>query len=191
MTRRMLIAAFAVACVVSLDAQDKPRPEARASLQTPLYVQVVLTRYDGDKKVSSMPYSLLVNASDDPRPVSLRMGVQVPIRTVVKDVPTFTYKDVGTDIDCSALRMDDGRFRLGLTVRQSSLYVGELTSKGGTLVTAEGGAKVLYEGTPALRSFGSDFYVIMRDGQTTQLTTATDPVNGNVLKVDVTVNVAK
>jgi hypothetical protein len=47
------------------------------------------------------------------------------------------------------------------------------------------------EGVPAFRTFTSSFSVLLRDGQTAQHTAATDPVSGEVLRIDVTVNVLK
>ena len=44
---------------------------------------------------------------------------------------------------------------------------------------------------PAFRSFKSNFTVLLRDGQTTQYTSAVDPVSGEVMKIDVTLNVIK
>ncbi len=44
----------------------------------PLDVQVVVNRYQGDKRVSSLPYTLAVNAND--RTISsIRMGARVPV----------------------------------------------------------------------------------------------------------------
>ena len=63
--------------------------------------------FDGDKKVSSLPYTFTVNADERRvRPNSqVRNGVRVPVSTG-KD--QYTYLDVGTNIDCSALQQDDG-----------------------------------------------------------------------------------
>ena len=44
---------------------------------------------------------------------------------------------------------------------------------------------------PVLRTFSSDATLFLRDGQTAQLVVATDPLNGDVLKVDVTLTVVK
>ena len=44
---------------------------------------------------------------------------------------------------------------------------------------------------PAFRTFKSTFVPILRDGQTAQYTAATDPVIGEVVKIDVTVTVLK
>jgi hypothetical protein len=155
---------------------------------TPLKVQVLLSRFDGEKKVSSMPYTLSVNASSDERytrQVQLRMGVQVPLTTTSKEGgPTITYRDVGTNIDCSALTLEDGRFRLILTVSQSSVYTADNKPATGTSPTG-------IVGQPILRNFTSNFTPILRDAQTVQYMTATDPVSGEVLKIDVTVTVIK
>jgi hypothetical protein len=51
--------------------------------------------------------------------------------------------------------------------------------------------KALASNVPMFRSFDSSFQVLLRDGQTTQYTTATDPVSGEMTKIDVTLNVLK
>jgi hypothetical protein len=83
------------------------------------------------------------------------------------------YKDVGTSIDCTATKLDDGRFRLDISLEDSSL-------------TADGqGAGVPFaKGIPQFRSF-------RMAGQTAQLTTATEKASGEITKVDVTLNVVK
>jgi len=42
-----------------------------------------------------------------------------------------------------------------------------------------------------LRNFNSSFTLLLRDGQTAQVSSATDPISGEVLKVVVTLNVVK
>jgi hypothetical protein len=44
---------------------------------------------------------------------------------------------------------------------------------------------------PMFRSFNSSFQALLRDGQTTQYVSATDPVSGEVMKIDVTLNLLK
>ena len=46
-------------------------------------------------------------------------------------------------------------------------------------------------GMPAFQSFSSSMSVILKDGQSAQYTTATDKVSGEVIKVDVTLNVIR
>jgi len=160
----------------------------------PLKVTVVLSRYQGEKRVSSMPYILGVMASGwGPGPkTTLRMGVNVPVAQTMfgpggsgdgKSVPmsSYTYRDVGTNIDCGAT-FDEavpGIFQLAVTVSDSS--VGLDTPKGG------GPAPNM----PSFRNFNSAFTALLREGQTMQYTSATDPVTGEVMKIDVTAAVMK
>lgn len=162
---------------------------ARRAEQTPLKIQVVLSRYKGDKKISSMPYLLWVTTNE--RPTSLRMGVQVPIPSTtfgavasggVNTIPISSYsmKNVGTNIDCSATPgTDKGAYLVLLSVEDSSVY------------TASEGQTQQGNAPPSLRSFSSTFHILLRDGQTAQYTSATDPVSGEVLKIDATLNVLK
>jgi hypothetical protein len=47
------------------------------------------------------------------------------------------------------------------------------------------------EGAPLFRRFETAIEVILRDGQTVQTIASTDPVTGEVVKIDVTLNVVK
>lgn len=152
-------------------------------------VQVVISRYQGEKKISGMPYALgvVVNGGK----TSLRMGVDVPVPQTVftsatKDgpatVPTksYSYRPVGTNIDCTAENGPDGYYKLTMTVTDSSVQL-----------DANDRGKSSASDLPMFRSFNSSFPLLLRDGQTTQYTSATDPVSGEVTKIDVTLNVLK
>lgn len=166
-------------------AQDTPRATAA---QVPLRVQLVVSRYQGEKKVSSTPYTISVVANDNDK-TSLRMGVDVPVpQPTVTSAGgpvsmSYTYRSVGTNIDCSARTVEEGLFKLDLAVSDSSVFVPE---KGGAVSTSPA-----VTGAPAFRSFTSTFNVLLKDGQTAQHTAATDAVSGEVLRVDVTLNVLK
>lgn len=178
------------------------KPEEKASAPpaantpkdiTPLRVQVVLAEYEGEKKISSLPYTLLVNAEAGSRGqvARLRMGLRVPIASGSAPGPggtpintQFQYQDVGTNLDCWASKEQDGRFNLHLSVERSSVYspsTGRL-SIGGNEVSG---------GHPVIQTFRSEHDLLIHDGQTMQSTAATDPVSGRVTKADVTVNVIK
>ncbi len=164
-------------------AEEKPKPEPKPLI--PLTVQVVLNEYDGEKKVSSMPYSLPVNADDLPGSRSvLRMGIRVPIMTPSgKEGGQFQYMDVGTDIDCSAYSIGDGgRFKLVIGVSKSSIY-----TQGGEKLSED----VARSGSPVIRHLNQSFNLLIRDGQTIQTAMATDSVSGHLLKVEVTLHVVK
>src|SRR5687767_11064299 len=142
---------------------------------TPLKIQVILSRYEGEKKISSVPYTLSLSAND--RGVSLRMGSQVPMPSGKDGTFSYTYMNVGTNIDCSASTTDDGRFKIELTVDDSS-------------VDGRPGDPRL-AGVLTLKNFRTNNIVVLRDGQSAQFTSATDKVSGEVVKVDVTLNVEK
>src|ERR1051325_11557185 len=91
-------------------AQDRP-----AATETPLKLQVVMTRYDGEKKVSSLPYTVLVNATDPENvtkrpPKQMMMGVQVPLQVTIREAPSVVFKDVGSRISCLASTAGGGRY---------------------------------------------------------------------------------
>jgi hypothetical protein len=151
---------------------------------TPLKVQVVLSRYDGDKRLASMPYTLLVNAGERDNRLTLRMGVALPITGVGKDGPTVTVHDIGTNMDCTALPAEGGRFRINLAVNHTSVY--ESDQKHLQATTPRPG-----DSAQLIRSFTSSFSLNLRDGETGQSIAATDPVTGEVMKIDVTLTVMK
>ena len=185
------IVALSLAMGAVPGAQEKPAPQAeKRPAIVPLKVQVVISRYQGEKKVSSLPYTLSTNANDRGSS-SLRMGAQVPIATTMMPlvdsvgkatVPqSFQYKDVGTNIDCSAGTTDDGRFRLVITIEDSSIIVDEGKAQPGVVV----------KGNPSFRSFRTTETLLLRDGQSLQFTSAADKITGDVVKVDVTLTVVK
>jgi hypothetical protein len=166
-------------------SSSKPaQPEATL---TPLRVQVVFTEFEGDKKISSLPYTFLVNADDGGAPGAVRMGLRVPIETSSNTgVKQIQYQDVGTNLDGRATKIDDGRFFLKLGVEKSSAYLPGANQK----PVSVGGNEVS-NNEPTIQLFRTQVNLLIRDGQTIQSTVATDPVTGHVLKVDVTLNVIK
>ena len=171
----ILIAALAGSPVAI--AQEK-------SALVPLKVQLVVSRYAADKKVSSLPYTLWITANSRGT-TSVRMGVQVPIVTSTvnqKDgtlSPSYQYRDVGTNIDCSATSLADGLFNLDIKLNDSSVSIDPKE------------AAPILKGVPAFRNFTSNFSLLLKDGQSAQYASATDPVSGETLKVDVTLNLLK
>jgi hypothetical protein len=149
-----------------------------ASQQVPLKIQLTLARYQGEKKLSNTPYTLWVTANE-PRITKLRMGVQIPVPA---GTAGFNYRNVGTDIDCTAGTGPTGIYKIGLTVNDSSVY----------FASRDRPAEAAPEsGQPSFRSFTATFNILLRDGQTAQYTTATDQVSGEVMKIDATLTVLK
>ena len=171
----------------------------KRSTVVPLDIEIVISRYQGDKKVSSLPFALTVNAPNsawtsdlDKAPLTqLRMGGQVPLPTMApalgpdgKPVSGITgggpiqYRDVGTSIDARGrwLEAQPGAYELWISVQEDAV------------ATPQGaGATSL----PVLRSFRVSNNLVLRDGQTRQFTAAADRITGEVVKVDVTLKVVK
>jgi len=166
-------------------AQEKPKTEERVKVQTPVKVQIVFTEYDGDKKVSSMPYAFTVITDEKVGgnySTSLRTGIRVPIETDGKDQKT-TYMDIGSNIDCGIKAEDEGRFHLYLIFDRSALYPNK-SSEGERLVANPAGQ-------PLVRQFRTSENLILKDGQTSENLLSTDPLNGHTFRVSVTINVQK
>lgn len=203
-TRWPIAALLVVACTLSGAAQDpaetqteKPataapseKPPAAKPQETivPLKVTVVLSRHRADKKISSLPYVLGV-AANGPR-TTLRMGSDIPVAQTafggspgVMPQTSFSYRKVGTNIDCDAFTATTGLFHLQVTVSDTSVHL-EPSEKAAT------GAATAPD-VPVIRTFNSSFTILLRDGQTTEYTSATDPVTGEVMKIEISLNVLK
>jgi hypothetical protein len=184
-------------------AQDKPASETPApEVVEPAKLQIVLTEYDGTKKVSSMPYSIPFILSHTPLTSSLRMGVRVPVNTSSKTgESSLTYVDVGTNIDVSDIdyRMSQnhvlatpGRFSVDIKIDRSSLYVPSRDKDGHIDGGKDWTAGEPPPGNePMIRQFRGDVTLLLRDGQEAEATVATDPLTGRVLKVEAVLNVLK
>ena len=215
MARRSLVALAAALALAALAiparAQEPPRPEAapkppeapkaveERSGERPgmpgstVRVSLVIARFQGEKKVASLPYTLVVGTGG--ARTRMRMGVDTPIPTTStssetgKPLTSYQYRNVGTNIDCAVWersRMSEAGqpekvYRVSLSVENSSAF-------SGPEARVAGGAA---EGAPLFRRFDTGIDVGLRDGQTVQTIASTDPVTGEVVKIDVTLNVVK
>ena len=184
------VLAFALASTALVSTQEKEKPATAAPKiatinVTPLKVQIVIGRYQGEKKISSLPYTLTMNANNH---ASLRMGTSVPVvifsspnPAMPKDMPQagpIQYRDIGTNIDCSSTALEDGRYLLSISVDDSSVSPDE---------PGAGAAK----NGPSFRSFRATDTMVLKNGETGQFMTATDKISGETVKVDVTLSVMK
>jgi hypothetical protein len=197
MLKHFMVATALMLLAVQANAQDaksaEPSKAARSSDAkvpdtlkniVPLKVTVVFTEYDGEKKLSSLPYALFLKADDNSRFVGrVRMGVRVPIWTGGKE-SAIQYQDVGSNLDCSAQAAEDGRYMLDLSLERSSIYPNSSEYPAASKPDEQ-------PHQPLVRQFRANLALMLRDGQTTQNTIATDPLNGHIVKVEVTLNVVK
>jgi hypothetical protein len=187
------VMAIGVVCAPSASAQAQPPAKVKQNI--PLELQVVVSRYQGEKRISSLPYVLSLKSSEvaigfrgPSQGASLRLGSRVPIRQQVvvpaqdgkpaTTTSSVTYENVGMNIDASASALEDGRFELTLTINESSI----ITDPGDIKNTT---------GNPVFRSYQSTNTLFIKDGQTTQFTAATDRVSAEIVRVEVKLTVIK
>ena len=176
------------------DTAENAKKEVAAPL--PVKLQIVLSDYDGTKKVSSLPYiiPLIVSGNKPSGPyASIRVGIKVPVTTADKagdGAVQYQYIDVGTSIDARAAHADDGRFWVDVTVERSSLYiaaegVGKFIGK----EWSDGEAPPVHP--PMVRQFRGSIGLFVHEGQATEASVASDPLTGHVLKVEITLTEVK
>lgn len=182
--RRTICAVALFLCVAvpagPLTAQGRPgggQEQAAAGTPVSLKLQLVLGRYQGEKRISSMPYALQLVANER-EITNLRMTTDVP---VPNPAGGHNYRSVGTSIDCRAFTASDGVYRLHVTLNDTSVRLPEQKDAAAASAVA----------APSFRSFTANFTILLRDGQTAQYTSATDPASGEVLRVDATLSVVK
>ena len=167
-------------------AQDKPRTEEQMRVFTPVKIQVVLTEYDGEKKAAVLPYSFLMY-SEKGHNVNyesfLRLGVRVPVPGLEKD-GTAQYIDIGSNIDCGVTTDEDGRFSVRLRIERSLLYAPNKDGRDSFVATSA-------TPQPLVPTFRTQSLIVLKDGQTTEIISAADPLNGHVVHITVTLNVQK
>ena len=202
MSKRFTIVVSVLAMVCALttgvpaSAQQQPEPKA-VKQNIPVEVQVVISRYQADKRISSLPYVLSLKSSLSSTRflpgtgASLRLGSRVPVRTQIvtpaaEGKPATTtnsvsYENVGMNIDCGVTGLEDGRFEVTLTINESSVITDpqDLKQMPGS------------DSYPVFRSYQSTNTLFVKDGQTTQFTAATDRVSGEVVRVEVKLTVVK
>ena len=188
----ILMSLLAVPHLSSADQPKEGEDQASEASQpkkaiTPLRLSLTVSRFEGEKKIGSLPYVLQVAANDHDG-IKLRMGVEVPVPvTLIASATTgggspttsFQYRNVGANIDCRADSLEDGRFRLSLTFEQSSLP------------PTPGGKPAESHDLPLFRTFMSSVTLVLRDGQTAQYVSATDPVTGESARIEATLTVVK
>jgi hypothetical protein len=197
----------------ALAQSSTPQPEKRPVTMTPVKVDVVISRHQGDKKVASLPFAmwLTMSSSGTPAMQSVRVGVDVPIgattvttgesnntgpratptgATTTSQATTKTeYRYVGTQIDCRA-SMGNSMGNSPAEEGKVWIYVNVSDS---SVYTGDSDPKAALKVSDpmAFRSFTMTNSMLMRDGQTVQFATATDKVTGETIRVDVTLSVVK
>jgi hypothetical protein len=177
---------------------DQSQQAALATLQ--VQVDVVMTRWQGEKRISSIPFVLMANAStrQAASSTSIRMGVDVPVGTATSNVTQTSgatssnpravatakvateFRNIGTDIDAIVTRLDAANFSVSLNIRDSSIFTSDQTKLPNTLVDPT-----------AFRTFSASNALNMIDGQTRLFGVATDKITGETMRIEVKLTVLK
>jgi hypothetical protein len=181
-------------------AQTAPAATAKPPLESvPVQVDVVVTRWQGEKKVSSLPFVLISTASSrGGSSASIRMGVDVPIgtstssatqtsgaqtqspRAVETTKSEMVFRNVGTDIDSRVTRTDERSFDVSVNLRDSSIFSSD-AAKPATSISDP----------TAFRTFTASNSLPMVDGQTRLFGLGTDKITGETVRVEVKLTVLK
>ena len=165
-----LVLALAPTPAASVEQAPGTQPAAKP-LPVSIKLDVTLSRLQGEKKVSSMPFTLWMLASGTN--VSLRMGVDIPVgklprderqrkrrgnrtTTVTSTTNRVEFRNVGTSIDCWVNPAPDGRFTVDLRIQDSSIFTSDADTR----------APLKLVDPMAFRSFSFSNQQLMRDGQT-------------------------
>jgi hypothetical protein len=179
----LVFALVAVGAVVG--AQEKPAGAPKVT-NVPLQVQIVIARFQGEKRISNIPYTLTMNY---PGRANLRLNADMPMPMSTisagdakqEPVTSFTMRPVGTNIDVSSVSNEavDGRYALTVTVSETWFQPAD---------TVDRAAKNL---APVSRTYQSANTVQVRDGEIAQVTAATDRATGEVIRIEVTARAVK
>jgi hypothetical protein len=194
----VIVAATLTVVSVQVGAQGEQQAQQAAPATVPVQVDVVLTRWQGEKRTSSMPFVLIANASSRGSSTSIRMGVDVPVGTSTSNVTQTTgaqssapravatervateFRNVGTDIDAHVTRLDATNFGVGLNIRDSSIFTSDQTKMPNTMADPT-----------AFRTFSASNTLNMVDGQTRLFGVATDKITGETMRIEVKLTVLK
>ncbi|HEX4997601.1 MAG TPA: hypothetical protein VFY29_05220 [Terriglobia bacterium] len=172
----------APAPAVESAAATAPSPQTPPQGDVPLKIQVVISRFDGDRKISSLPYTISATSG---RQSSLRMGTRVPVISGSspdnKQPPSFQFIDVGTNLDVTATPIGEGEFRLQLTMTESSVLEATSTAPKGNVAP----------GQPLVGNFSYTSNLVLKDGKTHEVLASVNKATGETVKLEITLTVEK
>jgi type II secretory pathway component HofQ len=178
MNRYFRLSILTVACMLSLTSlalAQFPVPVPQATTQS-IKLQVVLSRYEGDKKISSLPYSLLLAPGESG---NVRTGAEMPVPTAAftpsGTTTSYTMQQVGSQIEATVTPTADGKFKLNLNVTDRAVVAGP----------TQGGVP----NVPSFRNNSTNSKAILSNGETVQFISAADKAGGETFRIEVTLTV--
>jgi hypothetical protein len=98
----------AIPFALSFASVAEAQPQAQAD-KVPVKLQFVISTFEGDRKVSSVPYTMLATANGGQ--ISFLNGTNVPLQ--VSGDGKITYTNIGTNISCT-VTTEAGNFRIDI-----------------------------------------------------------------------------
>jgi len=180
-----LCAALATTAVQARQDAAKPAP-----IRVQARVDVVLARYQGDKKTSSLPSTLFVTTNGSG--TNIRLGVDVPVGTTTstrepaanragESTTRPSYRNIGTNVDCGVSGGAGGTFDVFVSMDDSSIFTTDSDPRSAAKASD----------SSSFRTFTARNTIPMKDGQTTVFASVTDKVTGEVVKMEVTFTITK
>jgi hypothetical protein len=148
-TRTLILVVLMAAGCFAQPEPAKPQPPEKKYF----HLDIVVKQLDGGKVINSRAYAMTV-ATENER-TSIRTGGKVPLP--VGDTPAkgFNFVDVGTNIDCSAVKEIQGQLALFLSVEISSATM-EPNVPGPSLRQVRWGSPIIVQLRKPTTVFSSD-----------------------------------
>lgn len=159
-----------------------PPPPAPSRPSVTVRIEVVLERSKADRKISTLPYELIVLANQgNQSSASLRLSTNAPVRLPAGGgAVSVNYQSLETNLDVSNVTTEaDGRYRLNLTVSDSGI------SSVSPAANQERNAPSP-DGSDVTRNYRANTWLLLRDGQPFAFSLASDKTTGETLKAIVT-----
>jgi len=163
----------AIPLALTFASVAQAQPQAQSD-KIPVKLLVVISTFEGDKKVSSMPYTLMATANGNQ--VSFNSSTNMPIPNGTSG--GYSYTNVGTNLVCT-VATEAGSFKVTLNFSDKTV----ISNKAPAAATSST-AKPL--DSPSFHDVSYSSAVNIKDGETKQLISAPDKVTGEILKIDVT-----
>jgi hypothetical protein len=145
-------------------------PAAAGSGDARLLAQLVFVRRQGPTILARRPYAVMLQAGGKDG-VKVFSGSMLPVQTKAGAQTTVALKNVGAGLQLKASRIADGRYRLGVDFSDGVLAPGD--------------------DAPQLRVFNSESEIFVQAGETVTLASAVDPVTGELVEAELTIEAVK
>jgi len=187
-TMAVAVALWLGGSVLALAGAGAPPPQSAETAAAPegpstpfeqLEVEVVLSRYRGQERVAHLPYTLrLGGGGPQGRRAALRAGVEVPVEVTAG---SFQYRSVGTNIDCKS--------GVALEAARAGYHQLSLSVEHSVVIPSSSEVEAPFPGAPMFSTFKIQSDLGLKDGQSASLVSSTDPVTGEVIRIQVTLHV--